>query len=87
MTIQITSKSIPKPFHITLTAVATNHTKKQEYGVYFVSRVLFVGPEGTESIHFYIYQITFFENAEFYKYVMYHLSNSLLFMQLQFLHC
>lgn len=40
MTIQITPKSIPKPLHITLTAVATKHTKKQEHGVHFVSWVL-----------------------------------------------
>jgi len=56
MTIQITSKSIPKPLHITLTAVATKHTKKQEHGVYFVSRALcwaWGSIQGTESIHFW----------------------------------
>jgi hypothetical protein len=37
MTIQITSKSTPKPLHITSTAVVTKHTKKQEHGVHFVS--------------------------------------------------
>jgi len=59
MTIQITSKSISKPLHITLTAVATKHSKKQDHGVHFVSWVLSVGSEAVykeqESIHFCIY--------------------------------
>jgi hypothetical protein len=58
MTIQITSKSIPKPLHITLTVVATKHTKKQEYGVYFVSRVLSVGPEAVyreQKVYIFVY--------------------------------
>jgi len=45
MTIQITSKNIPKPLHIILTGVATKYAKKQEHGVHFVSWVLSVGSE------------------------------------------
>jgi hypothetical protein len=45
MTIQITSKSIPKPLHIILTGVATMHAKKQEHEVHFVSWLLSVGSE------------------------------------------
>ena len=58
MTIQITSKSIPKPLHITLTAVATKHNKKQEHGVHFISWVLCVGSEAVymdQKLYIFVY--------------------------------